>query len=133
MKLCIWHEPLDVDVSSGTDHARYQWHELANAFGITEVYVVNTTDSKFNSVNRSVSFLEISSLDEINESLIAIEQGEYPNHRDHRFPEDCCIVIGGAMGVLGLNADYYTIPTPVALYPREAAAIVLENQWQLRL
>lgn len=134
MRLAFHFEPFDVDVSSGTIHAAHQWHELLMAFGIAEAFVVNTSGMEFPQVNDSLVFHEVESVESIPGPLIVIEQGNNPNHRGYIFPDDATICIGGAYGVpMGLNAEYLSIPTPAALYSREAAAIVLEEQWQLRL
>jgi len=121
-----------VDVSSGTIHAAHQWHELLLGFGVTGAYVVNTSGAEFPQVNDSLVFHEVEDLAQVPGPIVGIEQGDHPNHRGVSFPDDCCIAIGGAYGLSGLD-EYFTIPTPAALYPREAAAIVLEEQWQLRL
>jgi tRNA(Leu) C34 or U34 (ribose-2'-O)-methylase TrmL len=137
MKLCFYHQPFDVDVSSGTVHARHQWHELAHAFGVTEMAVVNQTTDRFSSVNESIKISEYNSLTDFIQSkkhlhanCVFVEQGPYPDHRTRVIDPDTWIVFGGTQGLppnpLG---DTITIKTKAALYPRQAAAIILENQW----
>lgn len=132
MRVCIHHEAFDRDVSSGNDHAAHQWHELCSAFGVTHLAVINESGEPFLQINDSVEVTEITSLDDLDGPMVGFEVGNFPNHRGTQFNDDCWLVFGGAIGIpTGMRT--YTIPTPVALYPREAAAIVLENQWQLRL
>ena len=132
MKICIFHQPFDIDVSSGTDHARHQWHELVCAFGVTEMAVINQTKDEFGPVNDRVRVTEYRSLNAffLGKRCVFVEQGPFPDHRGVRVPADHWIVFGGAQGLpLNLDGQYMTIPTRTSLYPRQAAAIILENQW----
>jgi len=132
MKICFFHQPFDVDVSSGTDHARHQWHELASAFGVTKMAVINETYDEFSPVNSTIKVHKYNNLSSFlkRKMCIFVEQGDYPNHRSVRIPADHWIVFGGAQGLpRNLDGKYITIPTKTALYPRQAAAIILENQW----
>lgn len=103
------------------------------AFGVTHLAVINKSGEDFPQINGGVKVREVVGTYELYGPKVAIEQGDHPNHRGTMFRDDAWIIIGGHQGLSHIDADFYTIPTQVALYPREAAAIVLENQWQLRL
>ncbi len=126
MKLCIHHQPFDVDVSSGTNHAAHQWHELCAAFGVTELAVVNETGEPFPAINDSVLVREITGVDQLSGERVFLEVGPHPSV-DGADIGDAWLVIGGAAGNFEMGR-YLTIPVETSLYPREAAAIAL---WEL--
>lgn len=129
MKLCIHFEEFDRDVSSGTDHALHQWHELCLAFGVTELAVVNLSGEPVHAINDSLPVVEFETLDafcEAHPKNYFLEQGG-PDHIGVKIPDDGWLVIGASYG---LPRSDLSIPVTAALYPREAAAIVLEAQWR---
>lgn len=142
MKVCFYHQDRDVDVSSGTDHARHQWHETCMAFGVTELAVINETETAYTAVNDSLPVTEYPTfqafLDATNGEYYFIESGEYPSHRQIDTPNDHWVCIGGTGGLPeGLtgdaqhNIEYFSIKAETILYPREAAVIILEHMWAL--
>lgn len=126
MKLCFYHQPFDVDVSSGTEHAMSQWSELCMAMGVTEVAVIDETDDNVHLFPDEITVTEYSSLEqfeEMNENLIYVEHGG-KHYKEYDYNDDSWLVIGGSKGLPKADVQ---IPTKVALYPREAAAIVLSE------
>jgi len=139
MKVCFFHEDFDKDVSSGTRHAAYQWVELLLSFGIKEVAVVNTTSDSFPCVSAELKVKEYNTLEEFRETLTdevvvcAEPEGEIL-YRNVNYKKIDWLVIGGADGTNEDDDKSIVIPTEGkrALYPREAAAILLaEASWQL--
>lgn len=142
MKVCFYHQDRDVDVSSGTEHARHQWHETCMSFGVTELAVINETDTPYKPVNDSLPVTEYATIDDFMEATQGeyyfIEQGDYPSHREITSPNGHWVCIGGTQGLprdLTSDADhdieYFTINAEAILYPREAAVIILEHMWAL--
>ncbi len=124
MKVCFHYEDFDRDVSSGTSHSIHQWHELLYAFGVTEVAVINSKRNKIKAVNDSVKMTNYKSLDDflaVNDNVCFVEQGG-EDYRDFDFSKYEWLILGGCSG---LPRSDVSLPTPVALYPREAAAIIL--------
>ena len=132
MKLCFYHQKFDIDVSSGTEHALSQWHELAMAFGVTEIAIINETDDEIKQINEDITITQYPSLEEFlddNSNFIFVEMdGE--NHHQHNIDNDAWYVFGGYQGIPTNLEPRIKIDTKVALYPREAAAIILENIWR---
>lgn len=131
MKICFYHEDFDTDVSSGTIHAQYQWFELLHAFGITECAVINTTLEPFTTISSDIKFTEFSNLAEFisgcdERNLAFVEMGG-TDFRDFDYSNIEWLIFGSANGTL--PRQDVSIPTVdnVALYPREAAAIVISN------
>ena len=131
MKVCFHHQDFDVDVSSGTSHALYQWHVLFYAFGVDEVAVINHTDDPLpymgEIVATSYETLEdfVAACD--GATLTFVEEGG-SDFRNFDFSETDWLVFGGTGG---LPRSDVGIDTKVALYPREAAAIILAGaSWQ---
>jgi len=133
MRVCFHFEPSSRDVSSGMEHSLHQWHELLYSFGVDVAYVINTTDSVIKSVNDSIDFIEVEGISDVPGPVVAISIGNHANHRNNKFPDNAVVYIGGSAGTQYVDAEHFTIPSRAVLYPREAAAIVLEEQWQLRL
>lgn len=128
-KVCFYYQAFDRDVSSGTVHALYQWHELCFGLGVSELAVINQTDDPIVPINESLPVSEFDTLEsfcDLNPNHLFVEVGG-PDHREVHVPEDTWLVFGGAAGLP--RADL-SLPINTALYPREAAAIVLENQWR---
>lgn len=139
MRVCFWHEDFDTDVSSGTEHAVHQWHETITAFNVKHVAVINEAEHVFAPPSDSYKFESFSSFPDFLKSygtdeLFFVEKGDFTNHRQVWIPATSWVIIGGAYGLPMDRPDttYVTIPTRASLYPMHAAAIVLENQKQLR-
>lgn len=140
MRLCIWHQNFDADISSGTLHSTHMWHETCAAFGVTHLAVINESEHKFSPPSRAYEFESFSTFEAFKtvhaaEGMVYVELGDFPNHREVLISDTNWLIVGGTAGLpLGEpGVQYVTIPTQTILYPREAAAIVLENQWQSRL
>ena len=132
MKLCFYHQDFDLDVSSGTEHAISQWHELAMAFGVKEIAIINETNDEIPCLNENIDIKEYKSLDEFilnNENIIFVEM-DGVSHRECKLDIDAWYIFGGYKGIPIDLQPRIKINTPVALYPREAAAIILEYLWQ---
>ena len=130
MKLCFHHQDFDIDVSSGTVHALYQWFELLLAFGISECAIVNTTSEKIPLISSDILVHEFNSFSDFeiafgNEKFLYVEKGG-PDYRSMgNFSSYDWILIGGVEGFEHSDAE---IPTGnSSLYPREAAAIILSR------
>lgn len=102
------------------------------AFEVSELAVVNCTDHEIIRVNDSLNVTEYRNLDDFMElfgsDAVFVEQGDFKNHRDYVASSHEWMVIGPSVG-LPYHSKTITIPTPVSLYPQQAAAIILENQW----
>ena len=135
MKLCFHHELFDDDVSSGTIHALYQWFELCHAFDVCEVAIINLSGDEIPLIDSLMQVNEFPDLEKFidftnrhGDRLTYVEMGG-PNFKCYDFSCTDWLIIGG---VKGLQVSDVSLPsTRVALYPREAAAIVLaEALWQ---
>ena len=127
MKIAFHHEPFDIDVSSGTIHAAYQWYELLNGFGITEAAVIGDDTEDFSKTGSDITIHRFATLDEFTANLgtnmAFVEHGGQDFREANYFNTDW-LVFGGTSGLP--RADI-SLPTNkgISLYPREAAAIVL--------
>jgi len=134
MKVCFYHQNFDIDVSSGTNHSKHQWHELCYAFGVTECAVINETKDDYKSVNDSIKIKNYKSLNQFLKrekgKKFFVEVGDHKSHRKAKIGKDDWVIIGGTSGIPdGLDGEYITIENAkTVLYPREAAAIVLAGQ-----
>ena len=126
MKVCFHHQPFDVDVSSGTIHAFYQWFELFHAFDIDECAIINSSGDRPPVIDSHMVIAEYKSLgDFLNHErgeVAFVEKGG-DDYRDYDFRGVDWLVFGGTQGLPA--ADVGILTNDVALYPREAAAIVL--------
>lgn len=128
VKLCFHHEPFDRDVSSGTIHALYQWFELFHAFGVTECAIINLSGDTLPLIDSNMTVTEYASLDDFENSTsgnkVYLEHGGADYHSfDHTNTD--WLVTGGTGGLP--RADIGIDTGTVALYPREATAIVLAS------
>lgn len=128
MKVCFHYIDFDDDVSSGTDEALAQWNELLALFEIDEVAVINDTDHDV--VLSCPKYFYV--YDDLGEFMdehvdhVFVEQG----HGGSVFEagswvtveEDSWLVFGAARD---LPRSDLSIPSPVALFGRDAAAVVL--------
>lgn len=132
MKLVFHHEDFDRDVSSGTSHALSQWMELCSAFDVTDVIIINKTPDKLVYPNQEINVQTLPSLKYfllLEEPYIFVEQGGHPCYSSLDYKGEW-LVFGGHRGLPMIEGTkYVTIKTPVALYPREAAAVVMSNIW----
>jgi len=157
MKLCFHFQQFDIDISSGTLHARHMWHELASGYGINEMAVINETGEKFESVTEDMTVKEYPTLNRFIKAELTSKQVkmvflESPNRnlgpgasqRDIRIAKRNAkkfkhckgykmtavdwLVIGGTGGLPTnrRDVDYVNLSAASSLYPREAAAVVLE-------
>lgn len=136
MKLCFHHQPIDVDVSSGTEHARHQWHELAMGYNVTELAVINHTSEPYLPLNDSLPVTEYPDIESFiqehatkRNQVVFVEQGDFTLCHKYPFRDDQWIVVGGSAGLpLNVaNVQYVSLAASTALYPREAAAIALDS------
>ena len=138
MKVLFHHEPFDVDVSSGTEHAAFQWMELFRAMGMEGAAVINVSGLPYPQVDSDFMIEELSSpaqfLKRYPEARV-LGTGRHgrSRYRDFKYAEYDWIEFGGAAGCI--------FPAEVSietfggrdLYPREAAAIILgEMAWLSR-
>lgn len=128
MKVCIFHEEFDRDVSSGTIHAEYQWLELFNAFGVVEIAVINPQQLQLVPLGTQDKITVFDSLDDFlashpDESMTYVEQGG-TDFRSYDYSNTDWLIFGGTGGLPVADVGIPTLNN-VALYPREAAAIVL--------
>lgn len=94
------------------------------AFNVDEIAVINLTDETFPQINDSIKITEYDSINnfiEEHSNITFIEHGG-EDYREYDYSDTEWLVIGG---YAGLDKADVALPTSVALYPREAAAIVL--------
>jgi hypothetical protein len=128
MRVCFHHQDFDVDVSSGTSHALYQWFELLQAFGIKECAIINQTDDVIPVIGDMLvhEYRTIDDFMAAHPDVVMADTGG-KSHREFDFTDVDWIVFGGTHGLpradVGISSG--------ALYPREAAAIIIsEASWQ---
>jgi hypothetical protein len=125
-RVCFHHDHFDVDVSSGTSHALYQWFELLHAFNVFECAIINTSGDELPTINSEMKVNEYSRLEDFlatAENVTFVEMGGQ-SFKTYDYSNVDWIVFGGTGG---LRESHIGIDTfgGRALYPREAAAIIL--------
>jgi hypothetical protein len=133
MKVCFRHEQFDSDVSSGTDHALYQWVNLCIAFGVSEIAIINTSEDTIPVITPDLTVHKYSTFEDFtsefgHENLTYVEMGGDPYHTfDYSTTE--WLVFGGTAGLPHAHVGIDT--GLIGLFPREAAAIILAaTKWQ---
>jgi hypothetical protein len=132
VRVCFHHEDFDRDVSSGTIHSLHQWVELCNAFSVGQCAIINRSDGPIPAISGPVVVLEFGSLADFlsgtDGEKTYVERGG-PNFRDADLSAVDWVVFGGTGGLP--EADLSIETGLVALYPRLAAAIIMEAvAWQ---
>lgn len=126
MKVCFHHELFDVDVSSGTIHALYQWFELLQAFDVTECAIINKTGDALPTISSDMKVTEYATIEAFIKANRAAKTFVEKGGKDYKsfdFSKTKWLVFGGTSG---LPKAHVQIETGTAsLYPREAAAIIL--------
>lgn len=126
MKVCFHHQPFDVDVSSGTIHALYQWFELFHAFDVTECAVINESGDVLPNIDSDMKVREYRSLSAFlsgADGRVAYVEMGGASHKEYDFSHTDWLLFGGTNGLPLFDVGIET--GNVALYPREAAAIIL--------
>jgi hypothetical protein len=135
MKVLFHHEAFDIDVSSGTVHAAYQWVELLAAFGVTHAAVLNTSGVPWpHHINLDLTIEEYTDIASFSaahagETVIGTSINAVDHYRGFDYSVGVWVYIGGTT-VTGLTCDYsvgITTHGNRELYPREAAAIILSE------
>ncbi len=136
MKVCFHFENFDADVSSGTLHSMHQWYELLLALGVTEVAIINLTDFNIPYISSDITTNTYTSLEafQAHQNYVAsgnmtyVEKGGAA-HNTYDYSSTDWFVFGPSAG---LPEATVSIDTGLhALYPREAAAIILAAaKWQ---
>ena len=133
MKVLFHHEHFDIDVSSGTAHAAYQWVDMLRSFGITQSAVLNLSDSPWpHEINGDIEIAEFTAIADFiaaypGDIVIGTSADAPDGYRGFDYSGGDWIYIGGTT-VTGLTcACSVSIATFEGreLYPREAAAIIL--------
>ena len=132
MKICFHHEDFDRDVSSGTIHSLHQWVELSTAFSVTQCAVINLSSEHIPAMGGPVEVFEFSSIDDFlantDGTKTFVDIGGTNFHGADLSAIDW-LVFGGTHGLP--KADLSIDTGSVALYPRLAAAIIMEAvSWQ---
>jgi hypothetical protein len=125
-RVCFHHDHFDRDVSSGTSHALYQWFELLHAFNVFECAIINTSGDELPIINSEMKVTEYSNLDDFlaaEQNVTFVEMGGQ-SFKTYDYSNVDWIVFGGTTGLRSSDIGIETLGDR-ALYPREAAAIVL--------
>ena len=128
MKVCFTHNDFDAEVSSGTIHALYQWFELFHGFGVKECAIINISGDILPHIDSSIVVHEYESLDQFlknhSGNEIFVDQGG-AEYRGYDYSDTEWLIFGSTASLP--QADVGINTGGVALYPREAAAIILSE------